>query len=285
MKIGLLIPQHELGCNGEQVRTFAQTAEALGYHHLVVSDSVLSEPPDHHPLFEPFTLLALLAGCTRRIELVTGVIVAPSRQTLLLAKQAASVDVLSGGRLRLGVGLGWSAIEYQAMHTPFQERGARMEEQIAVLRTLWTRPTVTFQGKWHTLEEVSLPPLPLQQPFPLWLGGQAKAALQRIGRLGDGWISVGENPLDAAMYNRLQEQITSLRDAQRAIGRPEEAVGIDAQAGVRLRRDGEESWIAQVEAWRALGATHLSIDTSKAGLSSLQAHLAMLVRIKEVLHI
>lgn len=279
MKLGVILPQYEIGLDSGALRAFAQAVEDLGYQYLVAFDSLHTENPWH----EPLVLYACLAGCTQKLELTTGVIVAPSRQTLLLAKQAASLDVLSGGRLRLGLGVGWNKAEFQAMNADFQERGSQIEEQMEVLRALWTQPTVTFQGKWHHLSEVRMSPLPLQRPIPIWLGGWAEAVLQRVGWLGDGWMPVFVDPTDPAKYEELRGKVARLREHTSTAGRPVEAVGIDAQSGVRLLWGGEEKWAALAAAWRSLGATHLSVDTVGAGLTSLDAHIDALRKIKDVL--
>lgn len=279
MKLGVIVPQREIGLDVGALRAFAQGAEELGYHHLVAFDSVFTEYPYH----EPLALFAFLAGCTKRIELVTGVIVAPSRQTLLLAKQATSVDVLSQGRLRLGLGVGWNRAEFRAMRADYAQRGEQIEEQIRALRAVWTQPVVTFQGTWHTLEEAHLSPLPVQRPIPIWLGGHAEAILQRVGRLGDGWIPVEMDPTDPEIYSKLSGQITRLREYVSAAGRPLKAVGIEAQSGVRLKWGGEQSWAQRAAAWRTLGVTHLSVDTIGVGLVSPEAHLEALRQIKTVI--
>jgi probable F420-dependent oxidoreductase len=279
MKLGVIPPQYEIGLDSGALRAFAQAVEDLGYQYLVAFDSLCTENPWH----EPLVFYAFLAGWTQKLELATGVIVAPSRQTLLLAKQAASLDVLSGGRLRLGLGVGWNKIEFQAMNADFQARGSQIEEQMAVLRALWTQPTVTFQGKWHHLGKVHMPPLPLQHPIPIWLGGWAETVLQRVGWLADGWIPVFVDLRDPAKYEELRRKVARLRDYTSAAGRPAEAVGIDAQSGVRLLWGGEETWATLAAAWRSLGATHLSVDTVGAGLTSVDAHIDALKKIKEVL--
>jgi probable F420-dependent oxidoreductase len=279
MKLGVILPQYEIGLDSGALRAFAQAVEDLGYQYLVAFDSLCTENPWH----EPLVLYAFLAGWTHKLELTTGVIVAPSRQTLLLAKQAASLDVLSGGRLRLGLGVGWNQVEFEAMNADFQARGSQIDEQMEVLRALWTQPTVTFEGRWHHLSEVHMPPLPLQRPIPIWLGGWAEAVLQRVGRLGDGWTPVFVDLRDPAKYEELQGKVTRLRNYTRVAGRPAEAVGIDAQSGVRLVWGGEQTWASLAAAWRSIGATHLSIDTMGANLTSVDAHIDALRTIKIVL--
>src|SRR5262249_53888451 len=160
-----------------------------------------------------------------------------------------------------------------------------IEEQISVLRAVWTQPAVTFQGKWHSLVEAHQPPLPVQRPIPVWLGGDAEAVLRRIGRYGDGWVPVGMNPTDPGIYHQLKGQITRLQGYVSAAGRPPDAVGIEAQSGVRLKSGGEQSWAQHAAAWRVLGATHLSVDTMGVGLASPEAHLEALRQIRAVIAI
>lgn len=285
MKIGILLPLNEIGDDVGAIRTYAQAVEDLGFDYLVATDNVLAGPPPASAKIEPLILFALLAGFTRRVELVTGVVVAPSRQTLLLAKQATSLDRLSGGRLRLGLGVGWNKAEFVAMNVPFQERGTRIEEQMTVLRALWTQPTVTFQGQWHRLTDASLSPSPVQRPIPIWLGGFTEATLQRVARLGDGWIHAPSDLTDPAEYEKVHHQVTFLQDAIRAAGRSVKAVAIEAQEGISIKQGGEDAWATQAEVWRSLGATHLSVSTVKAGLTSLQAHIDILARLKDVLQV
>jgi alkanesulfonate monooxygenase SsuD/methylene tetrahydromethanopterin reductase-like flavin-dependent oxidoreductase (luciferase family) len=169
------------------------------------------------------------------------------------------------------------------MRAEYAQRGDQIEEQISVLRALWTQPVVTFEGKWHTLVEAHQSPLPVQRPIPIWLGGDAEAVLQRIGRQGDGWIPVGMDPTDPETYDQLNGQITRLQEYASAAGRPPQAVGIEAQSGVRLHEGGEQSWAQHAAAWRTLGATHLSVETMEVGLATPEAHLEALRQIKGVI--
>ena len=202
MQIGVVFPQLEIGSDPVAIRDYAQAAESLGYDHLLVYDHVLGanrethewlRGPYRHPdaFHEPFVLFGYLAGLTRKIELVTGILILPQRQTALVAKQAAEVDVLSGGRLRLGIGIGWNSVEYEALNEDFTNRGRRSEEQIEVMRALWTNDLVTFKGRWHTITDAGINPLPVQRPIPIWFGGYDDRVLRRIGRIGDGWIIAG----------------------------------------------------------------------------------------------
>ena len=199
MRTGVVFPQAEIGDDPVLVRDFAQTAEGLGYTHLLVFDHVLGAGLARRPGWRgpydaetrstsPSCCSAISPALTERIELVTGVIVLPQRQTALVAKQAAEVDVLSGGRLRLGVGVGWNDVEYEALGKNFHDRGRRIEEQIALLRALWTEPVVDFEGRWHRVPDAGINPLPVQRPIPVWIGGQAEPVLRRIGVMGDGWF-------------------------------------------------------------------------------------------------
>jgi probable F420-dependent oxidoreductase len=270
VRLGVVFPQTEIGADPALVRDFAQTAEGLGYAHLLVFDHVLGAGrgtrPDWRgpydaddPFHEPFVLFGYLAGLTERIELVTGVLVLPQRQTALVAKQAAEVDVLSGGRLRLGVGVGWNEVEYQALGEDFHDRGRRIEEQITLLRALWTRPVVDVDGRWHRIPDAGINPLPVQRPIPVWLGGAAEPVLRRVGALGDGWFPQMLPDDDArAMLDRL-------RGYAAAAGRDPDRIGIEPRVE---RRYGEPSrWPALIEGWRALGATHAGISTRGLGLT------------------
>src|ERR671934_2725211 len=205
MQLGVIFPQTEIGADPKAVRDFVQAAEGIGYEHVIVFDHVLGVdtayyqgwqgPYTQHDMFhEPFVLYGYLAAITQRLELVTAVIILGQRQTALVAKQAAEVDVLSGGRLRLGVGIGWNAVEYEALGENFHNRGKRSEEQIAVMRALWTQEVVDFHGRWHHISHAGLNPLPVQRPIPIWFGvGSSQnpqppeAVLRRVARLADGW--------------------------------------------------------------------------------------------------
>jgi probable F420-dependent oxidoreductase len=277
MHIGAVFPQSEIGADPVAVRDIAQATEALGYHHLLAFDHViLPGRPEHHgyagaattaqPFHEPLTLFGYLAGLTRRIELVTGVLVLPQRQTVLVAKQAAEVDILSAGRLRLGIGVGWIPEEFAALGADYGNRGMRSEEQIAVLRALWTERVVTFRGRWHQIEASGISPLPTQRPIPLWVGGMAEAALRRAGRLGDGWF-----PLDIPPDDTARGMIERVRGYAVEAGRPPDAVGVEAF--LTLAKVPRERWAAHVDAWRDAGATHLSVSTIGAGFTSPENHI------------
>src|ERR671929_1124788 len=230
MRIGVSFPTVEIGADLAVVRDFVHTAEELGYTHLRVLDHVLGADPQFHPevpvfyythesvTHEPFTLMAYLAALTTRLELVTAVIILGQRQTALVAKQAAEVDVLSGGRLRLGVGIGWNAVEYEALGEDFGTRGARIEEQIEVMRLLWTREVVSYEGNYHRIDEAGINPLPVQRPIPVWMGARADVGLRRTARVADGWFPLG--PPD----DRMREDIAHLRGYLEEAGRDPESV-------------------------------------------------------------
>jgi probable F420-dependent oxidoreductase len=284
MRIGVVFPQTEFGDDPIAIRDYAQAAEQMGYQHLLIYDHVLgastASRPDWRgpytsdtPFHEPFVLFGYLAGLTRQLELVTGVIILPQRQTALVAKQAAEIDVLSGGRLRLGVGIGWNDVEYQALGENFRNRASRMEEQIAVLRALWTQPVLSFQGRWHTIKDAGIKPLPIQRPIPIWVGATADAGIERAGRLGDGWFPQ-RGPDDTA-----RAQVERLRQAAAEAGRPADALGIEPRLSISQVPQGERA--RYVEGWRSLGATHLCVNTMGAGLRSPQAHIDALRRVKE----
>ena len=202
MKYGVVFPQTEYGNDPQAIKDYAQTAEGLGYDYLLVYDHVLGAHPDRlpgltgpytnaHPFHEPMVLFGFLAAVTTNLELVTGILILPQRQTALVAKQTAAVDVLSGGRLRLGIGIGWNYVEYDALGKNFRTRGRQVEEQIEVLRKLWTQPLVTHRTDDHNIDNAGILPLPVQRPIPIWFGGVAEPVLKRAARLGDGWMPAG----------------------------------------------------------------------------------------------
>jgi len=291
MRLGVVFPQTEIGTDPVVIRDFAQAAETLGFHHLVAYDHVLSASTANRPgwlgydmddpFHELFVLFGYLAGCTKRLELASGVIILPQRQTALVAKQAAEVDVLSGGRLRLGVGLGWNSVEYEALGEDFRNRGARIAEQIKVMRALWTQEIVTFRGRWHTIVEAGLNPLPVQRPIPIWMGGAADAALRRAARLADGWLFGGglPNPYTRGPSRRPAELIERLRLHIREAGRDPASFGIEAR--IAVGRDEPEEWHKLAEEWREMGATHLSFSTMGAGLGTPDGHIEAIRRFRD----
>ena len=288
MLIGVVFPQTEIGADPAIVRDYVQTAEALGYNHLLVYDHVLGASTTNRPdwrgpytsdtqFHEPFVLFGYIAGLTTQIEIVTGVIVLPQRQTALVAKQAAEVDILSGGRLRLGVGIGWNEVEYEALNESFGNRGKRIEEQIEVMRRLWTEPVVDFKGKWHIIPQAGIKPLPVQRPIPVWIGGGAEAVLERVGRIGDGWFP------QMRPDDRAREAIEKIKVYAAEAGRDPSSIGIEAR--LNLREGDPESWSRQIESWKELGATHMGINTMGMGLVSPRDHIEKIEEIKSILAI
>ena len=275
MRLGAIFPQTEIGSDPAAVRDYAQAVEEMGYQHILAYDHVLGANTASRPgwsgpytsetaFHEIFVLFGYLAAITQRVELVTGVVILPQRQTALVAKQAAAVDVLSGGRLRLGVGVGWNEVEYQALNEDFHDRGARIEEQITLLRALWGQTAITFHGRWHTVEDAGINPLPARQ-IPIWIGGSADVTLRRVARIGDGWLpQMPPNTLARDMMAKLHEYI-------REAGRPESAVSIEAR--LTLSRTPEADWRQYAADWQALGATHLGVNTMGMGFQTLDQHL------------
>ena len=285
MQLGVVFPQNEIGEDPGAVRAFAEAAERLGYEHLIFYDHVLGADTDRRPdwqgpyshrdtFHEPMVTFGYLAALTSRIELVTAVIILPQRQTALLAKQAAQVDVLSNGRLRLGIGIGWNDVEYEGLNENFHNRGKRSEEQVELLRALWTNAVVDFQGRWHSIPGAGIKPLPVQRPIPVWFGGgRSDGVLRRIARLGDGWFP----QLQADEQGR--ERMEAFRNFVAEAGRSQDDVGVDAR--VALSRGGIDGALSDAEAWREMGATHVSFNTLRAGLASADEHIDALRRFKE----
>jgi probable F420-dependent oxidoreductase len=284
MKIGVVFPQTEFGSDPLAIRDYAQTAEALGYSDITAYDHVLGANPDRPEGFsgpytyetsfhEPFVLFSYMAGVTATIGFATGVLVLPQRQTTLVAKQAATLDVLSNGRLRLGVGIGWNAVEYRGMGEDFHTRGRRIEEQVVLLRRLWTEPLVTFEGRWHELPDVGINPLPIQRPIPIWFGGRADAVLRRIARMGDGWIFGSLPPQNAIpLLEKLEKYLAEE-------GRSRSEVGLQ---GRMYYGDGDpETWAREIGAWEELGVDCLEMVTMRAGLGTAESHLAAMRRFAE----
>ncbi len=286
MQTGLVYPQTEYPTDPSAVRDYAQTAEALGYSHILAYDHVLGANPDRpggwtgpythrDPFMEPFLLFTYMAAVTTRLGFIPGILILPQRETALVAKQAATLDVLCGGRLRLGIGTGWNEVEYVALAQDFHTRGKRQEEQIEVLRRLWTQELVTFKGRWHDIPDAGLNPLPVQRPIPLWLGGHADVVLRRAARLGDGWLPGFRTAESAA------ENLDILGRYLAEAGRDHAAFGLEA----RLHwGQGDVDALGRVlEGWRAAGATHISLNTMGSGFKTAGEHLAAVRRFAEAI--
>ena len=285
MHIGVVFPQVEIGADPGAIRDYAQAVEAMGYTHILTFDHVLGANPDRaggwkgpytyrHPFHEPFVLFGFLAAATRRVELVTGILILPQRQTALVAKQAAAVDVLSGGRLRLGVGVGWNAVEFEALGERFTNRGARIEEQIAVLRALWARDLVTIEGQWHRVTDAGLNPLPPRPTIPIWMGGESEPVVRRAARLADGWMPhFRPGPEAQAIVDRLHGLI-------REAGRDPAGFGIEGR--MTLAQVPPDRRAAELAAWRAMhGISHLCVHTVGLGLKTPGEHVQALERFKK----
>ena len=259
----------------------------MGFDHVLVYEHVLGFTESPNPSYvgpvtpelrfhEPFVLFGFLAALTTRVELVIGVLVLPMRQTVLVAKQAAEVDALSGGRLRLGEGVGHVRREHEALNQDFGTRGRRIEEQITLLRALWTEDAVTFTGRWDQIKGGGLSPRPVQRPIPIWLGGMSEAAIDRAARLADGWIPTLMTPDD-----RARAMVEQLRTHAERAGRPPASIGLDVH--LPLRSVPPERSATHTEAWRKLGATHLSVETMGVGFTTPQEHIDALHRVKTAL--
>jgi probable F420-dependent oxidoreductase len=287
MQIGVVYPQTELRGDPVAVRRIGRAVEDLGFDHLLAYDHVLGAVhanrtrnltgpyTEHDPFHDPFVMFAYLAGITERIGFATGILVLPQRQTALVARQAADVDLLSGGRLRLGVGVGWNYVEYEALGQDFHTRGARQEEQIKLLRRLFTEPVVDFSGRFDRVDRASLMPKPARS-IPIWLGGHGEVAFERASRLADGFIFFG------GTSDQVVGEWKRLRDRVGAVGRSVEDFGAD---WVVLRRDRIDDLIAEINAWRDAGGTHISVDTMGRGLDSVDGHIDYLASIAGGLHL
>jgi probable F420-dependent oxidoreductase len=266
MKLGISLPLIDIGGEPATVREFAQAAEALGYDHLGAPDHVLgvnvASRPDwgqrntSQDLFhDPFVLFGFLSACTKAIGFSTQVMILPQRQTALVAKQAASLDVLSGGRFRFGIGVGWNPVEYVGLNESFKTRGKRQEEQVQVLKALWAEPHVTFKGQWHTIEDAGINPLPPRRRIPLWFGGHEDVTLRRIAKWGDGWIMLAHPSGPVA-----DAEIAKLRGYVKDAGRDPASVGLEVW--VSTAEGGPEDWRKQFQAWKAAGVTHVTVNST-----------------------
>jgi probable F420-dependent oxidoreductase len=277
MQIGVVFPQTEIGPDASAVRRYGERAEQLGFRHVLAYDHVVGADPAVHEgwngpydvnttFHEPLVMFGYLAALTR-LEMVTGIIILPQRQTALVAKQAAEVDLLTGGKLRFGIGLGWNRVEYEALGKDFASRGRRVEEQVELLRRLWTEPSVTFRGEDERVTGAGLAPLPVQRPIPVWFGAQSRAAYLRAGRLADGWFpQMQPGP-------KLDEARAMVAEAAAEAGRDPGALGMEG----RVSWTGDVAAFADlVDRWRQAGATHLAVNTMGARLDGVEQHLAAL---------
>lgn len=294
MNVGAIFPQTEIGTDLGAIRAFVQAVEAFGYDSIFIADHVLGADTQFHQhpslarysyrsvVHEPLTLMGYMAAITTRITLATGILILPQRQTALVAKQAAEVDVLSGGRVRLGIGVGWNEVEYEALGQDFHTRGSRCNEQIAVMRALWTQEVVDFHGRWHHITHAGLNPLPVQRPIPIWLGVGGRqpprppdTVLRRVGRLADGWCpNIPTNEDGQAIVAQVH------RYAKEA-GRDPSRLPLEGR--VRVGGRSPEDWVKQVKAWQTLGATHVIAEAREGGLKFPDEHIAAMRQFKTVI--
>ena len=289
IKLGAIFPQTEIGLDPLDIREYTLAVERLDFDYILAFDHVLgadvSNRPNwvgpytqQHSFLEPFVLFAYMAAITSTIELATGIIILPQRQTALAAKQAATLDVLSNGRLRLGIGIGWNSVEYEALGEDFSNRGIRSEEQVDVMRALWTNQTISYDGNWHKITSAGINPLPIQKPIPIWFGGKSEKVLERIGRIGDGWIASGlngPNEGSSSIFNRIHEYT-------KKAGRKPEDVGLETWVSAK---QGPLDFLAdQALEWQDVGATHIGLTTMGAGYSNIKEHIQALEYFKEMVH-
>lgn len=283
MELGAVIPHHEIGTDPGAIKAFAQGAEELGATHLLIYDHVVGVdrnrpggfegPYDSNTAFhEPMVLFGFLAACTTKVDLVTAILIVPQRQTVLVAKQAAEVAILSGNRLKLGIGVGWNTVEYDALNEEFSNRGKRQEEQVDLMRRLWTEDVFSYDGDYHRFEHASILPRPTE-PIPVLFGGSAPALLDRCARLGDGWLPLGSPNEKSA------ERIAGMRRVREAAGKSWDGFEILAQA--QFGGGTPERWQGHAQKWKDLGATHLAVATHNAGETDVDGHLARIAEYRD----
>ncbi len=267
MRLGVMLPLHDIGGDPDVLRDFVGKTEAQGYTNLGLADHVLGVNVATRPdwgdrntsadLFhDPFVCFAYVAGFARRTtEFSTQVLILAQRQAVLVAKQAASLDVLCGGRFRLGVGVGWNPVEFTGLNENFSNRGRRSAEQVEVMQKLWADDHVTFEGRWHKIEDAGINPRPKSGRVPVWFGGHVPQTLQRIATIGDGWIMNAHPPGDAALA-----EFAKLRDLAAAAGRAKDAIGIEVWTSAGAGTPAE--WREEARFWKDAGATHLTLTNT-----------------------
>jgi probable F420-dependent oxidoreductase len=282
MQLNAMFPTRDIGTDPAKIRDWAQAAEDLGYAYIEVPDHVFGATArdgwtplynEKDPFHETFVTLGFLAAVTKRIRLSSGVLIAPQRQTGVIAKQAAQADLLSGGRLRLGIGVGWNHVEYEALAQDWKTRGARQAEQVEVLRRLWSEDLVTFNGRFHALQEVNIVPPPIQRPIPIWLGGSSDAVVIRAARLGDGWMPI--LPPD----DKAEQKLVLLREEMKKRGRDPARFGIEGW--LRMHEPDPQRWAAAADGWRKLGAD-MAMLYPMYRIPSFEDQVETLRRFKEV---
>ncbi len=268
MKLGISLPLVDIKGDPATVRDFAQTAEDLGYRHLAAPDHVLGVNVASRPdwgnrntskdfFHDPFVLFGFLSACTQQIEFSTQVLILPQRQTVLVAKQAASLDVLSGGRFRFGIGVGWNPVEFVGLNENFHDRGKRQEEQVRVMKALWAEPHVKFKGQWHTIDDAGIHPLPTKRTIPVWFGGHADATLRRIAKMGDGWMMLAH-----AKGAEAETAFSKLRGYVEAAGRDPSTIGLEVW--VSTGEGGPEDWRKEFRYWQSIGVSHVTVNNTYA---------------------
>ena len=286
MQIGVVFPQTEIGADVGGVRAYAEAAQDLGYEHVIAADHVVGADPAGHPgwngpythqsmIHEPFALFSFMAGVAPKLAFAPSVIILPQRQAALVAKQAAAVEVLAGGRFRLGVGIGWNPVEFEALGMNFRDRARRFEEQIDVMRRLWSEPVITYKGDYHTITAAGLNPMPIQRPIPIWIGASAEAAVKRAARIADGFFPL--RPLDGGWAGTVEKVRAWVREA----GRDPDSFGIEGRLNAAAGTP--DDWRKSVEEWRGLGATHFTVATANGGLSGPDQHIQRIREARQVL--
>jgi probable F420-dependent oxidoreductase len=282
MQLNAMFPTRDIGDDPAKIRDWAQAAEDLGYACIEVPDHVLGAAArdgwtprynETDPFHETFVTLGFLAAVTKKIRLSSGILIAPQRQTALIAKQAAEVDLLSGGRLRLGIGNGWNHVEYEALGTDWKTRGARQAEQVQVLRRLWSGELVDFDGRFHQLKAVNIVPPPVQRPIPIWFGGSSEAVVKRAARLGDGWMPIMDADGEA------ERKLALLQDEMGRQGRDRAKFGLEAW--LRMNEADPQQWGEAAAGWRRLGADFVMLYPMYR-VPNYEGQIAMLRRFKEV---
>src|SRR3954447_4555581 len=269
MQLGASLPVGDIGTGPTVVRDYAQTLEGLGFDYIQAPDHVLGGNPDGHKdkkrvgtsataYHDPFVLFSFIAGCTEKIGFAPGVLILAQRQAVLVAKQAASLDELSNGRLRLGIGVGWNELEFTGLNENFHNRGKRSEEQVQVMKALWAEPYVTFEGKWHRLPDAGINPLPPRRKIPLWFGGHMDVTLQRIAKWGDGWMMLSEPPGPKAVA-----EFDKLRRMVEAEGRDPASVGLEVWTSTGTGT--EKEWREEIGFWKKAGVTHVTLHNTFGG--------------------
>jgi probable F420-dependent oxidoreductase len=282
MLLNCLFPTRDIGTDPAKIRDFAQAAEDLGYHGIEVADHVFGAAPrgdwkptysEHDPFHETFTTMAFIAAVTKKVELCSGVLILPQRQTGVVAKQAAEVDILSGGRLRLGVGVGWNHVEYESLDIEWKTRGARQAEQIEVMRKLWTEDLVNYTGRFHKMIDVTMLPVPVQRPIPIWFGGSSDAVVKRAARIGDGWMPI-------LSPEAAEPKLVALREHLKAFGRDPAKFGLEGW--LRMETADPELWVKAAQGWKRHGAKIVMLYPMYR-MAKLDDQIATLRRVKEVL--